>query len=162
MGNPGLIPPPPIMFPPPFLTTQQQIQMVPLKDEYNVICVHQRPRSPATNMLDLGVWMALQSVVEKMHHGQRQELSSLCHTATRAWGELDHIKLNNVYERWMLVLDLILKDNGGDKYVESNRGKLFRSPSREAEDLDEDVARREVSDEELTAPDIEEIDLSLN
>jgi len=26
-----------------------------LKDDYNVECVHQRPRSPATNMLDLGV-----------------------------------------------------------------------------------------------------------
>ena len=38
-----------------------------LKDDYNVIIRHQRPRSPATNMLDLGVWMALQNVVEKLH-----------------------------------------------------------------------------------------------
>ena len=28
----------------------------PLTSSENVICVHQRPRSPATNMLDLGVW----------------------------------------------------------------------------------------------------------
>ena len=41
------------------------------------------------------------------------------------------------------------------------RGKLFRSPSREAEDLDEDIARREVDNEKLTATDIEDIDLSL-
>ena len=34
-----------------------------LKDDYNVECVHQQPRSPATNMLDLGIWMAFQNVV---------------------------------------------------------------------------------------------------
>ena len=31
----------------------------PLTSWENVICVHQRPRSPATNMLDLGVWKSL-------------------------------------------------------------------------------------------------------
>ena len=42
-----------------------------LKEDYNVICIHQHPRSTATTMLNLGVWMAFQSVVEKMHHNQR-------------------------------------------------------------------------------------------
>ena len=37
------------------------------KDDFNVILVHQRPRCPVTNMLDLGVWMALQNVAEKLH-----------------------------------------------------------------------------------------------
>ena len=133
-----------------------------LRDEYNVICIHQRPRSPATNMLDLGVWMALQSVVEKMHHSKRQELKALCNTVMKAWDELDSVKLNNVYERWKMVLDLIMKDDGGDKFVESNRGKLFRAPSREAEDLDEDVARREVNDEALTANDVDIMDMGLD
>ena len=31
----------------------------PLTSSENVICVHQRPRSPATNMLDLGVWKSV-------------------------------------------------------------------------------------------------------
>ena len=44
---------------------QQDKQM--LEKDWNVICIHKRPHSPATNMLDLGVWMALQSVVEKLH-----------------------------------------------------------------------------------------------
>ena len=69
---------------------------------------------------------------------------------------------NNVYERWKLVLDLIKKDDGGDKFVESNRGKLFRAPSREAEDLDEDVAQRGIDDEGLTANDVDEMDLGLD
>ena len=34
-----------------------------LKGAFNIICFHQWPRSPATNMLDLGVWTALQDVV---------------------------------------------------------------------------------------------------
>ena len=38
-----------------------------LKDDFNVICIHQRPHLPATNLLDLGVWMDLQDVVEKLH-----------------------------------------------------------------------------------------------
>ena len=79
-----------------------------LKRVFNIICIHQRPRSPATNMLDLGVWMALQSVVEKLHHGQRQHITALCNTVTKAWEELDRVKLTNEYERWKLVLDLIL------------------------------------------------------
>ena len=38
-----------------------------LKRDYNVIVVWQIPHSPETNMLDLGVWMGLQSEVEKYH-----------------------------------------------------------------------------------------------
>ena len=30
-----------------------------LKDEYNVICIHQVPRSPFNSVLDLGVWATL-------------------------------------------------------------------------------------------------------
>ena len=38
-----------------------------LKDKYNVIVRHQEPRSPETNLLDLGVWCSLQSWVDKAH-----------------------------------------------------------------------------------------------
>ena len=51
-----------------------------LKREYNVICVHQRPHSPATNMLNLGVWMATQSVVEKLHFQNHTHAKSLWRT----------------------------------------------------------------------------------
>ena len=36
-----------------------------LKDTYNITIIHQIPRSPYTNALDLGIWAALQSNVEK-------------------------------------------------------------------------------------------------
>ena len=61
-----------------------------------------------------------------------------------------------------MVLDLILKDDGGDKFGEANRGKLFRQPPREAEDLDEMTRREAVDDEDMTAEDIDNVDLGLN
>ena len=112
-------------------------------------------------MLDLGVWMALQSVVEKLHHGQRQHLTALCNTVTKAWGELDRVKLTNVYERWKLVLDLILEDNGGDRLIESRRGKLFREPSGEEEELGAEIPAPPTDPEELTASQINNADLGI-
>ena len=106
--------------------------------------------------------MALQSVVEKMHHNQRQELNALCATVMKAWEELDSVKLTNVYERWKMVLDLILKDDGGDKFVEANRGKLFRAPSQEAEDLEEEQRELAAEIDQLTGEDIDRMDLGLD
>ena len=94
-------------------------------DEWNVICVHQRPRSPCTNVLDLGVWMALQNVVEKLHFRKRMETKALCSTVVDAWKSTQPIKLLNIYSRWLLVLDLIIEDKGGNRLVEMKRGKLY-------------------------------------
>ena len=108
-----------------------------LAERYNVICYHQRPRSPATNMLDLGVWMALQNVVEKLHTKSRMEVQALARTVERGWQELEPVKLENVHRRWKMVLDLIIEDKGGNAKVETKRGKLFRAPLPEAENLDQ-------------------------
>ena len=80
---------------------------------------------------------------------------------TAAWGNLEEIKLKNVYERWKLVLDLIIADNGGDRLIESNRGKLFRAPSDETEDLEENDPAPPVDPEELTAAQIDNDDLGI-
>ena len=104
-----------------------------LKEKFNLICVHQRPRSPAINMLDLGIWMAFQNVVEKLHFGCMKEPNALARTVNKAWEELEPAKLTNVFNRWKLVLDLIIDDDGGNQKVESKRGKLFRAPSEHDE-----------------------------
>ena len=80
---------------------------------------------------------------------------------TKAWGELDAVKLTNVYERWKLVLDLILKDDGGDQFIESNRSKLFRAPYQEIEELEEEELRHEVDAKSITAEEIDLINLEL-
>ena len=105
--------------------------------------------------------MALQSLVKKLNFPQRNEIMALRRTVTKAWEELDAIKLTNVFERWKMVLDLILKDDGGDRFIESNRRKLFHMPSQEAEDLDKDDVRHTAYADNLTAEDIDLHDLDL-
>jgi len=39
-----------------------------LANDHNVEVVWQVPRSPETNMLDLGVWMSVQAAVMRVHH----------------------------------------------------------------------------------------------
>ena len=38
-----------------------------LKDYYNIVIKWQVPNSPELNILDLGVWMSVQSKVEEIH-----------------------------------------------------------------------------------------------
>ena len=59
-------------------------------------------------------------------------------------------------------MDLILKDNGGGKFIEADRWKLFGSQSWEAEDLDEESGSGVVDTEDMTAKDKDNIDLALN
>ena len=122
-----------------------------LKAKHNVIIRHQRPRSPSTNMLDLGVWMALQNVVEKLHFRQRKEVGALCRTVEDAWKKLKTVKLENVFSRWLKVLELIIEDDGGDRLVESKRGKLYNEPPNEIESLDDDDDEGKITVEQLVA-----------
>ena len=78
---------------------------------HNVICIHQRPRSPKSNMLD--------------------------RTVDAAWTDLEQVKLENIWNPWRLVLGLIIDDGDGNRLVESKRGKLFRAPSDEAEIIED-------------------------
>ena len=109
-----------------------------LEDDFNVICTHQRPCGPVINMLDLRVWMAFQKMVEKLHLRQRTEVKALANTVNKAWDELEPIKLENVYNQWKMVLELIIEDKGGDGKIESKRSKLCRAPSEEAKCMDGD------------------------
>ena len=61
----------------------------------------------------------------------------MCRTVDQAWDKLEAIKLEHVYNRWKMVLDLIIEDGGGNSKVESERGKLYREPSKEAENLED-------------------------
>ena len=74
------------------------------------------------------------------------------------WKVLEPVKLENVYNRWLKVLDLIIKDNGRDRFVESKRGELYSEPSNDIESLDDNGDNEEdPTDEQLAA----KIDLPL-
>ena len=48
-----------------------------LKNKHKIEIIQQVPRSPETNVLDLGIWMSLQSAVEKEHRGQKNDANAL-------------------------------------------------------------------------------------
>ena len=94
-----------------------------LKNEYNIECVHQTPRSPFTNALDLGVWATLQSEVERRHFMKRYTVDALVNTVMAAWteGDLDDV-ITKVFDRIKRVLVLINEGKGGNDLVETKRG----------------------------------------
>ena len=53
--------------------------------EYNIQIIWQVPRSPETNMLDLGIWMSIQAKVEKMHHMKRCHHDALAKSVETVW-----------------------------------------------------------------------------
>ena len=61
-----------------------------------------------------------------------------------------------------MVLDLIIKHNGGDRLIEAKRGKLYRDPLPEMKDLDEDWQSRDVIDAKRTEEDIDVINQGLD
>ena len=95
-----------------------------LLNEYNVQIIFQIPRSPYTNVLDLGVWMSLQAAVERQHYLQRCNANALVNSVMKTWndGELD-ATITKVFMRLKPVLCNILEANGGNDLVEKKRGK---------------------------------------
>lgn len=106
-----------------------------LKEEFNIVLLAQVPRSPETNLLDLGVWRSMQSYVETLSYRRLQSVEAIAEATEKAWDEFPAEKIEKVYKRWLLVLKLILKDKGGNRYVETHRGKLTSDPLKEDSNL---------------------------
>lgn len=118
-----------------------------LKDEFNIILKHQVPNSPETNILDLGLWMAIQAYTERLSYRERQDVNVLADAVRRAWDQLPISTIGKVYKRWLLVLKIIKFDNGGNEKVESFRGKLTSDPAH-SNDIDDE---RDKIEQELLA-----------
>ena len=95
-----------------------------LLEEYNIEIIFQIPRSPYTNVLDLGVWMSLQAAVERQHYLKRCSADALVNSVMKTWneGHLDH-SITKVFNRLKPVLCNILEAKGGNDLVEMKRGK---------------------------------------
>jgi len=101
---------------------KQYVQL--LKDKYNIIVVWQCPNSPETNLLDLGIWMSLQSLVKKIHKCRRVHPNVLAYTVKESFNKFESTtKFSNIWNRWQKVLELIVVGNGGNDLCEMNRGK---------------------------------------
>ena len=97
-----------------------------LKDEFHILIEWQVPNSPETNMLDLGVWVALQSLVEKLHRGKVMQADELTKTVMESFKQISRDVLTRVYDRWKLTLQLIVSGKGTNEVVEDYRG--FNKP----------------------------------
>ena len=95
---------------------------------YNVEIIWQVPRSPETNMLDLGVWMSVQSAVGKNHRRQRCAHDALAKSIVDSWNNyLSTMAFHNVFKQLCIIMRFILEKNGGNQLVEQKCGKLFRN-----------------------------------
>jgi hypothetical protein len=98
-----------------------------LTTKYKVKKIRQCPRSPETNVLDLGIWLSIQAAVEKRMHLRRGDKEALANATTEAWKyHLSVESFTRVCDRLRNVLALIAEDNGGNALVEEKRGKAFR------------------------------------
>ena len=78
-------------------------------------------------MLDLGVWMALQSKVKSIHRGKVMQSDELSKSVHQAFDEISEGILGRVYDRWKMVLHLIRSGRGPNEVTKEHRGKLNRS-----------------------------------
>ena len=94
------------------------------------------------NLLDLGIWMALQSVVGKTHQGKLTNRDIMSKTVYKAFGAMEGSVLRNVYRRWLTELDLVVQGDRSNNIVEQNCGMLRENPMEESDNskLEEIIA----------------------
>ena len=95
-----------------------------MKSTYNIEIIRQVPRSPYTNILDLGFWCSLQSEVQKKHYGKLCKVEAPVDSVYRTWDSdiLSNV-LVKVCNRLQKVLCLIVSAKGANDLVEKKRGK---------------------------------------
>ncbi len=70
-----------------------------LQHEYNITIIQQSARSPEVNTLDLGVWMSVQSSVDKRHRNRRRDPDGLAETVQEAWNNLQEPTITRIFNR---------------------------------------------------------------
>jgi len=89
-----------------------------LLDRYGVRLLHQVPRSMEMNILDLGVWMSLQSWVERSHRGCRSNEDALWFSCRQAWETFESNVFAKVHGRWKKGLKIMIADNGENRLID--------------------------------------------
>ena len=101
-----------------------------LKDQFNIIIMHQVPRSSYTNLLDFGVWCNLQFRVEKQDYQKSTDVHKLlAESIMNTWNndkKLSNVN-NRVWKRLRNILALIVEGKSGNNLAETKKGKQFRN-----------------------------------
>ena len=98
-----------------------------LRAQFNIIVKFQPPRSPELNALDNGIWMSLQSHVEKKHRHRTITNDSIALSVQEAWDHLPSSTISKVFDRLPTVHQLIVEDRGGNSRVQERRGLRNRA-----------------------------------
>jgi hypothetical protein len=80
------------------------------------------PNSPETNLLDLGFWATHQAIVDRLHRLRRMHPDALARTVRESFNLVGPSTVMNIFERWELVLELIMCGEGTNEFVEARRG----------------------------------------
>ena len=74
-----------------------------LLTNYNIRIIWQVPRSPYTNVLDLGAWISLQALVERRHYLKRCTTDALV-SSVKVWSNTDLVTtLIKVFDKLRVV-----------------------------------------------------------
>ena len=98
-----------------------------LRTQFNIIVKFQPARSPELNALDNGLWMSLQSHVEKKHRDRTTTSAAIAISVQEAWDHLPSDTISNVFDRLPTVHRLIIDDHGGNELVQERRGLRNRA-----------------------------------
>ena len=106
--------------------------------DFNIKLVFQVPRTPYSNVLDLGIWCRLQAAVEKTCYIRCCAVEALVRSVyeTQEKGELNEV-ITKVFNRLKIILVLIIEGDGGNELVETKRGKGFCNLDLTIEELDD-------------------------
>ena len=99
--------------------------------KHNIIVEFQPPRSPELNLLDFGLWMSMQSAVEKLiaRNDFRESADAIYSACREVFENCDASIIQKVYDRLSKkVWSLVVLDRGDNTKVEQNRGKLTVDP----------------------------------
>jgi hypothetical protein len=66
-------------------------------NDYNIEIIQQSARSPEVNALDLGIWVLVQSAVERRHQNRWRDPDALAESVLDAWNNLPVHTIQNTH-----------------------------------------------------------------
>ena len=105
-------------------------QYTQILEEKNIEIIPKVPRSLETHLLDLGLWMTIQSSVQKLHCARwRTHTFCFAKSVSYAWNEnLSMKRFKNVHGQFGVVLFCLVYGKGSNELVEKITGKFFFIP----------------------------------
>jgi hypothetical protein len=104
-----------------------------MQREFNIEIIFQSSRSPEVNALDLGLWMSIQSWVEKQQFHKTTTADALAASVKEVWQHLPSSTLTKVFDRIPIVLQIIVEDQGRNDRVEMRQGRVLVAGEQRAE-----------------------------